>query len=80
MWTKTLCLCSSAAAVQLYEHALPEDGGDAKPPDAAGVPKGPTPKPPEGVTGAAAAEEEEEAGFPKVRPLPKGEAAVPDAA
>ena len=64
-----------AAASHLSKHALPEAGGEAKPPDAAW-----TPKPPEGDAAAAAAAEEEEAGFPKVRPLPKGEAAVPDAA
>ena len=54
-------------------------GGEAKPPDAAGVPKGATPKPPEGAAGTAAAVVEEDVGFPKVRPLPKGEVAVPDA-
>ena len=72
----------SKLQLQLYDvtgGTLPEVGGEAKPPDAAGVPNGATPKPPEGAAGATAAEEAEE-GFPKLRPLPKGEAAVPDAA
>lgn len=55
--------------------ALPEVGGAAKP--AVGVIKGATPKPPADGAGAAA---EEEAGLPKLRPLPKGEAAAPDGA
>ena len=64
--------------MHLCKHASPEDGGDSNTPDAAGVPNGATPKPPEGGAGAAA-EAEEEVGFPKVSPLPKGEVAVPDA-
>lgn len=70
---------SLAATVDLHRHALPEADGEAKPPDAAGVPNGATPKPPEGDAGTAAAEEDEDAGFPKVRPLPKGEVAGPEA-
>ena len=44
---------------------------------AVGVPKAAAPKPPAAGAGVAAAEEE--VGFPKLRPLPKGEAAAPDA-
>lgn len=61
------------------QNAVPEAVGVPKP--AVGVPKGATPKPPAAGAGvaAAAAAGEEEVGFPKLRPLPKGEGAAPDA-
>lgn len=59
------------------QNAVPEAVGVPKP--AVGVPKGAAPKPPAAGAGVASAAGEEEVGFPKVRPLLKGEAAAPDA-